>query len=162
MFDELKKVKYFKGAIKLYFMRLSRVVIILLNAGLSRSAFSSYSFRKLVVVAFLCFLCFLLVLYFEFNGTICINIIYISSKCFMLSFFTLLFVKTKTYYKKSIITYSKIMLPERIWAFFKKCIYKKKCGSHKKKEERCKKGNHKSNYFRTFSKSIIQQPVLNF
>ena len=70
-----------KGATKLYAMRLSRVVIILFNTGLSRSAFSTYSFRKLVLIVFLWFLCFLLVLCFEFNATICMIIIYVSSTC---------------------------------------------------------------------------------
>ena len=48
MFDELKEVKYFKGAMKLYFKHYSCVVIVLFNTSLCRSAFSTVSFRKLV------------------------------------------------------------------------------------------------------------------
>ena len=36
----------FKGAMKLYFMYYSRVVIILFSTGLYKSAFSTYSFGK--------------------------------------------------------------------------------------------------------------------
>ena len=47
-----------KGATKLYFMRQSRVVIILFNTGLSRSTYSIYSFGKLVLEVFPCFVFF--------------------------------------------------------------------------------------------------------
>ena len=50
----------------------SHMVIILFNTSFSRSAFSTYSFGKLVLV---CFLCFLLVPCFESNATICMVII---------------------------------------------------------------------------------------
>ena len=101
-------IKSFNVATKLYFTRWLRVVIILFNTGLSRSAFSTYSLGKLVLVAFLsfsclCFLSFLLVLCFEFNSTICIIIIYVSATCSMVfSHFSIC-----KNIKKLIITYSK-------------------------------------------------------
>ena len=44
-----------KGATKLYFTHYSCAVIILFNAGLYKSAFSTYLFRKLVVLSFCTF-----------------------------------------------------------------------------------------------------------
>ena len=52
-----------KGAKELYFTYYSCVVIILLNTGLYKSAFSTNSFRKLIFLSFCAFcLCFLLAL----------------------------------------------------------------------------------------------------
>ena len=49
-----------------------RVIIILFNAALSRSAVSTTFFGKLALVVFQCLsFCFLLVRFFELNATIC-------------------------------------------------------------------------------------------
>ena len=64
-----------------------------IRAYLDLVVYSTYSFGKLVLVAFLCFLSFLLVLRFEINAIICIIIIYINATVLWI-FLTLLFAKT--------------------------------------------------------------------
>ena len=55
----------FKGAMKLYFMYYSRVVIYLFSTELYKSAFSNYSFRKLVFL--LSLFSFLFIWCFKFD-----------------------------------------------------------------------------------------------
>ena len=71
----------FKGTTKLYFTHYSCAVIILFNTGLSKSAFSTYLFRKLVVLSYCTFCVYILciecdVIFLNFNN-ICIIIVYI-------------------------------------------------------------------------------------
>ena len=56
----------FKGATKLYFMYYSRVVIILFNKGLYKSAFFTYFFVRTTFSSF-CVLIFRLSVCFIFN-----------------------------------------------------------------------------------------------
>ena len=60
----------FKGAMKLYFMYYSRVVIILFSTGLYKSAFSTYSFGKTRFSSF-CVLVFRVSASFAFNFQFC-------------------------------------------------------------------------------------------
>ena len=68
----------FKGAMKLYFMHYSWVVIILFN----KSVFSTYSFEKLVFVCSESFVCSVLnsMWAFKTSYNICVIIIYIGTK----------------------------------------------------------------------------------
>ena len=75
----------FKGATKLYFMLSSIVVIILLDTDLYQSAFSVYSFKKLVFRLSVFFVFYLFCFEFDFifghfSDNICVIIVDIGTK----------------------------------------------------------------------------------
>ena len=109
--------KNFNRSTKLYFTHYSCAVIILFNTGLYKSAFSIYSFGKLVFVSFWAFLCFLSVmcriwcnlhkhLYDYFLSTLC----FCSQKLERI-------YKNRSRHRRLSKLLIKNMPPENFWAF---------------------------------------------
>ena len=89
----------FKGATKLYFTHYSCGVIILYNTGLEKSAFSPYSFGKLVfrLFVFSAYTVFLFYLRKLYKIYIIIVFINVSYSVILFSPYKKQFVKTNTY-----------------------------------------------------------------
>ena len=92
----------FQGAMKLYFRHYSCGVIILLNTGLDKSAFSTYSFGKLVFILFVfsAFSVFLFYLRKFYKIYLIIVFIDVSYSVILFSLYKNQFVKTNTYVMK--------------------------------------------------------------